>query len=94
MHRTKAERRHNDWVKIHRKARIIKNAFHDTNWYAAAYEGKEHKLSKDKIHCSCPLCSTKTRTDGYKISDLRKIEALDSSYEEEYDNELPSENEW
>ena len=48
------------------------------------------KLNKGKIHCSCPLCSAKTRNKGtrrqlqgnyspsinYKISDLRKINQM------------------
>lgn len=47
-----------------------------------------HQYSKNKIHCSCPLCSAKTRNKGrrdrknyapsinYKISDQRKIDRL------------------
>lgn len=84
MRRTKAERRHNDWVKIQHKADIIKNVYYDGGqWFDDVYKGKEHILSKDKIHCSCPMCSAKTRRNGYKISDLRKIESLQSSLDEE-----------
>lgn len=36
-----------------------------------------HQYSKNKIHCSCPLCSSKTRNISYKISDLRKVQAMD-----------------
>lgn len=50
-----------------------------------------HQYSKNKIHCSCPMCSAKTRNKGrrshngkgfapsinYKISDLRKVQAMD-----------------
>ena len=51
-----------------------------------------HQYSKNKIHCSCPMCSAKTRNKGcskhkgmspsvnYKISDVRKIQKLE--YEE------------
>lgn len=47
-----------------------------------------HQYSKNKIHCSCPMCSAKTRNKGrrdrksyapsinYKISDQRKIDRL------------------
>lgn len=54
-----------------------------------------HQYSKNKIHCSCPMCSSKTRNKGnskhrgmspsinYKISDVRKIQRMDMS-EEEY----------
>lgn len=39
--------------------------------------GERNRLSKAKIHCSCPMCSYKTKTHGWKHSDLRKIEAGD-----------------
>jgi hypothetical protein len=48
------------------------------------------KLNKGKIHCSCPLCSIKTRNKGrrrktnsfypslnYKISDLKRKQRMD-----------------
>ena len=54
-----------------------------------------HQYSKNKIHCSCPSCSAKTRNKGkrgqtahgwnpsknYKYSDLRKLIRI--NYEEE-----------
>lgn len=89
MRRTKAERRHNDWTKIHRKAEIIKNTYSEgKDWFNKVFAGKEHKLSKYKVHCSCPMCSAKTRRDGYKISDLRKLDSLKSSLEEEEELEI------
>lgn len=48
-----------------------------------------HQYSKNKVHCSCPGCSAKTRNKGnskhkgmsppinYKISDVRKIQRLE-----------------
>ena len=83
MRRTRAERRHNDWTKIHHKAAIIKYVWRDEKWFDSAFKGKEHRLSKSKVHCSCPLCSAKTRKNGYKISDLRKLDSLRSSLDEE-----------
>jgi hypothetical protein len=53
------------------------------------YYNNLHQYSKNKIHCSCPLCSCKTNNKGgraghcwaptsnYKISDLRKINRLE-----------------
>lgn len=48
-----------------------------------------NQYSKNKIHCSCPLCSTKTRNKGkrrkannwepsinYTLSDKRKIDSM------------------
>ena len=96
MSRNRAERRHNDWVKSHRKVEIIKNIYNDESWYDAVFAGKEHRLSKEKVHCSCPICSAKTNRNGYKISDLKKLEALQSSLDEEdYDLKiLPKHKEW
>lgn len=82
MRRTKAERRHNDWVKIHKKAHIIKDVWEDEDWYENFWEKQMHRLSKNKIHCSCPMCSAKTKTNGYSISDLKKIESLEYSLRE------------
>lgn len=54
-----------------------------------------HQYSKNKIHCSCPMCSAKTRNKGnskhkgmsrpinYKISDMRKINKLEYQDREE-----------
>lgn len=48
-----------------------------------------HQYSKNKIHCSCPMCSAKTKNKGrrkknwwapsinYKISDVRKLQRLE-----------------
>lgn len=55
------------------------------------YYDNLHQYSKNKIHCSCPICSPKTRNKGkrryrdgnysrslhYKASDLRKLIAMD-----------------
>lgn len=44
-----------------------------------------HQYSKNKIHCSCPLCSNKTNgkntwyPNNYSVSDKRKFEALNDS---------------
>ena len=59
-----------------------------------------HQYSKNKIHCSCPMCSRKTNNKGknrlkhgnyspskdWKHSDLIKINFMDFS-EEEYNEE-------
>lgn len=64
------------------------------------YYNNLHQYSKNKIHCSCPFCSAKTRNKGkkrykdgnynksinYKTSDYKKIERLESE-REEYDYE-------
>ena len=96
MRRTRAERRHNDWMKIRKKTSIIKNVWNEEDWFEGFWEHQKHRLSKDKVHCSCPICSAKTRTHGYKASDLRKLEALQSSLDESEMNLkiLPRHKEW
>ena len=74
--RNKAWRRHKNYVKALRKARIIKE---QQNYWG--YKSL-NQLVKGKIHCSCPLCSVKTNRDGYSHSDLKKFKEIEL-YEEE-----------
>ena len=87
--RTHAEKRHNDWKKAIRKRNITKT-WHLKNDY---YDNL-HQYSKNKIHCSCPMCSFKTNNRGrakwygigrknWKHSDLIKINRLESQLETE-----------
>ena len=39
-------------------------------------------LRKGKIHCSCPMCSTKTRTLGYKASERRRLISMEDQLKE------------
>ena len=68
----------------------------DDNW---EYYDNLHQYSKNKIHCSCPLCSSKTRNKGrrkrknynpslnYKHSDAIKIESMEFSESENQEKE-------
>ena len=72
-----------------RKRRITKEVYcyfnHDWEYY-----DNLHQFSKNKIHCSCPACSTKTRNKdrrdkknydrsiNYKKSDLNKQISMDA----------------
>lgn len=93
------------WRHAIRKRRIARQVYyswHDSDW---DYYDHLHQFSKNKIHCSCPMCSAKTRNKGkrrknahgfspainYKISDLKKIQRLEMS-EEDYRNFDFSEN--
>ena len=71
------------WRKAVRKRRLDKEVFFHIG-------DNLHQYSKNKIHCSCPLCSAKTRNKGhrrykagnyapskfYTASDLRKLDKL------------------
>jgi hypothetical protein len=85
--KTRAERRHKDFQKAIRKKKIT-NTWNDGNDY---YKGL-HQFSKNKIHCSCPLCATKTRgktakkqgsAENWSIKDKKRIEDMKEQEEEE-----------
>lgn len=85
---TGGENRRISIVKALRK-RTIANVMY--NWYDSgfSYYNNLHQYSKNKVHCSCPLCSAKTRNKAYgrrnamapkinyTISDMRKIQRLE-----------------
>lgn len=87
--RATAERRHKNIVKAVRKKKLSKIIYGDYELYKNL-----HQYSKNKIHCSCPLCAAKTKSryfqgfhrlgkKNWDIKDLKKLEALIYS-EEEY----------
>jgi hypothetical protein len=72
-----------------RKRRLadrIYRCWHGDDWH---YYDNLHQYSKNKIHCSCPMCSTKTknkgkrkkgnyhRTRNYKRMDVRRLIDMD-----------------
>jgi hypothetical protein len=71
--RTTAERRHKTITKQKRKMEIVKETFNvhfvDTLLHDKIFVGK---LKKGKVHCSCPICSSKTKTHGMKHSEKKK----------------------
>lgn len=74
--RTTAEKRHNDWKKAIRKRNIDRKLDSSPNhkdWY-----NNLHQYSKNKIHCSCPLCRGLTKAGENNISDRRKLEEMNS----------------
>ena len=70
--RTTAEKRHNDWKKAIRKRKIVNNVY---RWPEGWYDNL-HQYSKNKIHCSCPLCRGLTKAGKNTISDRRKLEEM------------------
>lgn len=77
-----------------RKRRIAEEIYHDGKEYP--YYNNLHAYDKGKIHCSCPMCSPKTRNKGsrrhragnyarhlnYKWSELKRQIAMDADLEE------------
>ena len=45
-----------------RKKRITEEVYYDGKEHP--YYNNLHQYSKNKIHCSCPMCSPKTRNKG------------------------------
>lgn len=92
---TGGENRRTSILKALRKRRIDREV-HFPFYYRGTTKGEPmgwyknlHQYSKNKIHCSCPMCSSKTKGHGYnrfkrivpggdyKISDVRKIQKLE-----------------
>lgn len=61
--RNRAWRRHKNYTKALRKKKI--NSYW-TTFYPWWYYDNLHQYSKNKIHCSCGMCSTKTRNKGHR----------------------------
>lgn len=70
-----------------RKKRIAEEVYYNGKEYP--YYDNLHQYSKNKIHCSCPMCSPKTRNKGrrnrknyqralnYKASELKRQISMD-----------------
>ena len=88
--RATAERRHKNMAKAIRKKKLSKIIYGDYELYKNL-----HQYSKNKIHCSCPLCAAKTNSryfqgfhrlgkKNWDIKDLKKLESLIDSEKEYY----------
>lgn len=89
---SRARARYYMWRKALRKQRID----HELSYAPYYFYDNLHQYSKNKIHCSCPMCSPKTRNKGrrdrknydpainYKHSDLIKQIRMDIDEEEYY----------
>lgn len=99
MARGKAWRRYKDYTKAKRKRKIDVN-IHNGGWsglnYSHFWYDNLHQYSKNKIFCSCHMCSAKTRNKGkrrhlygnyapninYSIMDLKKQQSMDNDEKE------------
>lgn len=84
--RTRAERRKNDYSKAIRKKNIAEHCYGTSQNYGVRWYNNLHQYSKNKIHCSCPMCSAKTskygNTPNYKHSDELKISSMNAKLAE------------
>ena len=101
-HNSLAHKRDMMWRKALRKRRLASSFWKNADKYP--YYDNLHQYSKNKIHCSCPICSAKTRNKGarryrkgnynralnYKISDLRKQIAMDFDMYDTLEIPMPS----
>ena len=86
MYRTRAWRRHKNYVKAKRKARIVQEQ--NNYWYYPHFG----QFIKGKINCSCPMCRRKSRNKGaaayyhgvynYRPMDLKRIQAMEQDIED------------
>ena len=88
--RTRAERRHNDVKKAIRKRKLAKEVYYSSPMGSWEWFDNLHQYSKNKIHCSCPICSRKSNNrnrwgDHYDppISDRKKIDGMNYGIDEE-----------
>lgn len=76
--KTRAERRKDDYNKAIRKKNIVEH-----NHGYSRYDNL-HQYSKNKVHCSCPLCSAKTDNskNSKTHSDRLKIDSMNAKLAE------------
>ena len=90
MARGRAWRRYKDYTKAKRKRNIDisrnrwatgADGIHMYTWYKHL-----HQYSKNKIHCSCPMCRAKTKRNDYYVvghsytmADLKQIMRMKDS---------------
>ena len=84
----RAKRRHTDFKKAIRKRNITKS------WHLPEeYYSNLHQFSKNKIHCSCPMCSQKTNNKhrplwetpmNWPMKDKKRLDEMKEQVEEEW----------
>lgn len=73
-----------------RKAKRKRRIDRQVHWFCGSWYSNLHQYSKNKIHCSCGMCMSKTRNKNrrvrsnylpsinYKHSDKKKIDSMNS----------------
>ena len=65
-------KRRNDWKKAKRKENIVKHIYLTSDDFIRP----RHWYSKNKVHCSCPLCSEKRKNGYIPIYELKMIDKM------------------
>ena len=102
MYRSRPWRRYKNYTKARRKYELDKELSYMGVDFATGEQRKYlyykhlHEYSKNKIHCSCPMCSAKTRNKGsrkswapalnYKPSDRRRVDSMKNQMEDLYES--------
>lgn len=87
--RSKAWRRHKNYSKAKRKRSIDLSRY--PRWNDAEgihiypYYNNLHQYSDNKIHCSCPMCRSKSK-DSPTLMDMRRQLSMDDDYLEYFDD--------
>lgn len=91
--RGKAWRRHKDYSKAKRKRELDKSYALSPEW--VCYNNL-HQYSKNKIHCSCPMCRCKSKNKGAAalyhgsynptMMDMRRQLSMTDDYLEYFDD--------
>ena len=84
----RAYHRSKSWSKALRKYHIDRDRTADHNW--GLWYNNLHQYADNKIHCSCPMCSSKTNnknrsgaSENWSISDQRKLDAMKGQLEDD-----------
>lgn len=88
----KAYKRHKAQVHMRQKENIVKNCWGISSDFTPTILLQPHRLDKNKVHCSCPMCSAKTRRNGWKHSDTVNLEKGWEMSEDDFrsDDDMPS----
>lgn len=88
--RNRGCRRKKDWHKALHKQRTVVSW--GQNWQDGWYNNL-HQYSKNKIHCSCPLCACKSKgrkvkrtfgpAENWCMMDRRRLDEMEQQLEEE-----------
>lgn len=60
---------------IRKKKRILRDVWQVNAWEKSRLKiwKQPHRLSKQKVHCSCPMCTSKVSNLGWKHSDKQHL---------------------